>query len=63
MTQLLDKYPAEIEKILSKYPPDRKQSAVLPLLYIAQTEYGYCTPDAIREVAEIAGVEPTDGRW
>ena len=60
MTQLLEKYPAEIEKILSKYPPDRKHSAVLPLLYIAQQEYGYCTPDAIREVAEIAGVEPTE---
>jgi len=60
MTQLLEKYPTEIEKILSKYPPDRKQSAVLPLLYIAQTEYGYCTPDAIREVADIAGVEPTE---
>src|SRR3972149_4532886 len=60
MTQLLEKYPAEIEKILDKYPPDRKRSAVLPLLYIAQKEYGYCTPDAIREVAGIVGVEPTE---
>jgi NADH-quinone oxidoreductase subunit E len=60
MSALLDKHATEIEKILSKYPPDRKQSAVLPLLYIAQTEYGYCTPDAIREVADIAGVEPTE---
>src|SRR5512141_1125984 len=60
MSALFDKHATEIEKILSKYPPDRKQSAVLPLLYIAQTEYGYCTPDAIREVADIAGVEPTE---
>jgi NADH-quinone oxidoreductase subunit E len=60
MTQLLEKYPTEIEKILDKYPPDRKRSAVLPLLYIAQKEYGYCTPDAIREVAGIVGVEPTE---
>jgi NADH-quinone oxidoreductase subunit E len=57
---LQEKYSTEIEKILSKYPPERKQSAVLPLLYIAQTEYGYCTPEAIREVADIAGVEPTE---
>jgi NADH-quinone oxidoreductase subunit E len=60
MTQLLEKHPTEIEKILSKYPADRKRSAVLPLLYIAQQEYGYCTPDAIREVAAIAEVEPTE---
>jgi NADH-quinone oxidoreductase subunit E len=60
MTQLLEKYSTEIEKILSKYPPERKQSAVLPLLYIAQQEYGYCSPDAIREVAEITGVAPTE---
>ncbi len=60
MTQLLEKYSTEIEKILNKYPPDRKRSAVLPLLYIAQHEYGYCTPEAIRDVAGIVGVEPTE---
>jgi NADH-quinone oxidoreductase subunit E len=60
MPQLLEKYPTEIEKILSRYPADRKRSAVLPLLYLAQQEYGYCTPDAIREVAGIAEVEPTE---
>ena len=57
---LQEKYATEIEKILSKYPPDRKRSAVIPLLYIAQKEYGYCTPDAIRDVAGIVGVEPTE---
>ncbi len=57
---LQEKYATEIDQILSKYPPEQKQSAVLPLLYIAQQEYGYCTPDAIREVSEIAGVEPTE---
>ncbi len=57
---LRQKYAVEIEKILSKYPTERKRSAVLPLLYIAQTEYGYCTPDAIREVADIVDLEPTE---
>ena len=60
MSLLLEKHGTEIEKILGKYPPDRKRSAVLPLLYIAQQEYGYCSPDAIREVAGIVGVEPTE---
>ena len=57
---LREKYATEIEKILDKYPPDRKRSAVLPLLYMAQQEYGYCTPEAIRDVAGIVGVEPTE---
>ena len=57
---LLEKYATEIEKILSQYPPERRRSAVLPLLYIAQQEYGYCTPAAIRDVAGIVGVEPTE---
>ena len=60
MSVLLDKHATEIEKILSKYPADRRRSAVLPLLYIAQQEYGYCTPEAIRDVAGIVGVEPTE---
>ena len=57
---LLEKYPTEIEQILKKYPSDRKRSAVLPLLYIAQKEYGYCTPEAIRDVAGIVGIAPTE---
>ena len=32
MNQLLSKYPEEINAILAKYPPDRKRSAVMPLL-------------------------------
>ena len=57
---LADKHHKEINAILDKYPD--KRSAILPLLYMAQREYGYCTDDAIREVAEIAGVEPTHVR-
>ncbi len=57
---LVDKYRQDIDAILTKYPD--KRSAILPLLYIAQKEYGYCTDDGIREVAEIAGVEPTHVR-
>ena len=57
---LADKYRKELDAILSKYP-DRR-SAILPLLYIAQKEYGYCTDDAIRQVAELVGVEPTHVR-
>ena len=57
---LLEKHKADIENILSKYPPERKRSAVLPLLYLAQQEYGYCSPDAIKDVAGLIGLEPTE---
>ena len=57
---LADKHHPEIQAILARYP-DRR-SAILPLLYMAQREYGYCTDEAIREVAGLVGVEPTHVR-
>jgi NADH-quinone oxidoreductase subunit E len=55
---LLETHAAEIETILAKYA--QKRSAVLPLLYIAQDEYGHLTKDAIREVASILDLPYTD---
>src|SRR5204862_5166327 len=52
------KYGQEIDTILARYA--QKRSAVLPLLYIAQDEYGHLTDSAIREVAEILELPPTD---
>jgi NADH-quinone oxidoreductase subunit E len=58
---LLDqKYADEIARILEKYPPELKRSAVLPLLHIAQKEYGYITREAIREIADLLEINPTD---
>lgn len=54
---LAEKYADQIAKQFSKYPD--KRSAVMPLLYIAQAEYGWVTPDAIREVAALCDIEPT----
>ena len=51
---------AEIAAILTKYPPERKRSGIMPLLYLAQEEYGYCTPESMREIAELCGVDPTE---
>jgi len=51
---------AEIEQVLAKYPPDRKQSAVMPLLHLAQRETGYVTKQVVIEIAEIVGVSTTE---
>ena len=60
MNQLLQKYPQEIQTILAKYPADRKRSAVMPLLYLAQQEPGYITKQAMQEIGEILEMPVTD---
>lgn len=55
---LAQKYADEINTLLGRYPI--KNSAVLPLLYIAQDEYGYLTTDGIQEVADILGMPYTE---
>lgn len=54
---LKEKYPEKVEAVFAKYPD--KRSAVMPLLYLAQEEYGYCTPEAFVEVGELVGVDPS----
>jgi NADH-quinone oxidoreductase subunit E len=57
---IAEKYAAEIETILAKYPPDQKRSAVMPLLYLAQREGGYVTKSDMVEIGEILGITSTD---
>jgi len=57
MNNLQQKYTDRISTTLSKYPD--KRSAVMPILYIAQEEYGHVSPQGIVEVAEICEMEPT----
>src|SRR5918994_785395 len=54
------KYPNEVKQILSKYPPEHKRSAVMPLLYLAQREEGYLSKAAMQDVAQIVGITETD---
>jgi NADH-quinone oxidoreductase subunit E len=54
---LVEKYNDRIDKIFGKYPD--KRSAVMALLYIAQEEYGWITPEAVDEVAQLCGVDRT----
>ena len=57
---LTEKYPNEVKRILSKYPPEQKRSAVMPLLYLAQREEGYLTKAAMKDVAKIVEISETD---
>jgi NADH-quinone oxidoreductase E subunit len=57
---LSDNYSQEIEAILAKYPPDQKRSAVMPLLFLAQREYGLLSTEAFSEVGHLVGLRPTE---
>jgi NADH-quinone oxidoreductase subunit E len=57
---LAEKHRAEIQAILAKYPPEHKRSAVMPLLYLAQREYGHLDRQAITEVGALLDLEPTE---
>jgi NADH-quinone oxidoreductase subunit E len=56
---LADKYPEEVKKILAKYPPEQKRSAVMPLLYLVQRD-GYVTKEAMAEIAEMLEITTTE---
>lgn len=54
---LAQKYADRIQAHFAKYPD--KRSAVMPLLYIAQEEYGYVSQQGIEEVAALCEMDPT----
>ncbi len=57
---LADKYPQEVRKILAKYPPEHKRSAVMPLLYLAQRDGGYITKEAMTDIGQMLDITPTE---
>jgi NADH-quinone oxidoreductase E subunit len=51
---------AQLDGIITKYPPDRKRSAVLAALYLVQEQEGYLTASGMRHVAGILDMTPAD---
>ncbi len=54
---LQEKYGQQITDIISRYPV--KRSALIPLLYLAQEEEGYVTERAMKEIARILDLTPS----
>lgn len=54
-----EKEQQELDEILKKYPDDRKLSAVLPALYLAQRDKNWLDADDIEAVAEALEIETT----
>ena len=51
---------AEMETHLTKYPPERKRSALIPLLFVIQRERGYVDNPGVNFLAKFLGLEVTD---
>ncbi len=54
---IFDKLKDEVDDLLSRYP--EKRSALLPLLYVAQREEGYVSEPAMKEIAKILDLTPS----
>ena len=46
----------KFEETVGRYP--KKEAAMLPVLYLAQEEFGYLNPEAIEYVARLMGQSP-----
>ena len=50
----------EMESHLTKYPPERKRSALIPLLFVIQRERGYLDNPGVNFLAKFLDLEVTD---
>lgn len=60
MNKLAEQYSEEIQQILSKYPPEQKRSAVMPLLYLAQREGNYVSEQEMDDIGKILDMSRTE---
>ena len=51
---------AKLDDILTRYPPDRKRSAVLAALYLVQEQAGYLTAGGMRHIAPLLDMTPAE---
>ena len=61
--EVADFSPAVVEEMkahLTKYPPDRKRSALIPLLFVIQRERGYIDNGGANFLAQFLDLEVTD---
>jgi NADH-quinone oxidoreductase subunit E len=48
------------DRLVTRYPADRRRSAVLPALHLVQQQQGYITGHSMRYVASLLGMTPAD---
>jgi NADH-quinone oxidoreductase subunit E len=52
-------FDAQVGKILTHYPPERRSAALIPVLHVAQGIHGWLREDAMDYCGEVVGVPAT----
>lgn len=61
MTQFSDKKLAEVQQIIERYPQGKQKSALLPILHLAQEEFGgWLSVETMDYVAQLLQLEPIE---
>ncbi|AFD08736.1 NADH-quinone oxidoreductase subunit NuoE family protein [Solitalea canadensis] len=50
----------KVDEIIARYPEGRQKSALLPLLHLAQEEFGWCSTETMDYVASFLDINPIE---
>jgi NADH-quinone oxidoreductase subunit E len=51
---------AKVKEIIARYPAERQKSALLPILHVAQEQWGWLSDEVMDHVAELLSIEPIE---
>jgi NADH-quinone oxidoreductase subunit E len=50
----------KVKEIVARYPEGKQKSALIPLLHLAQEEWGWLSPETMDYVAELLQIKPVE---
>jgi NADH-quinone oxidoreductase subunit E len=60
MVQFSEEKMAKVKEIIGRYPEGKQKSALMPLLHLAQEEWGWLSVEAMDYVASLLSLEPIE---
>lgn len=60
MTQFSETKLAKVQEIIRRYPEGKQKSALIPVLHLAQEEYGWLSAETMDYVASLLQLEPIE---
>lgn len=60
MAQFSQENLQKVDKIIARYPQGKQKSALLPLLHLAQEQYGWLSVETMDYVASLLNIEPIE---
>jgi NADH-quinone oxidoreductase subunit E len=50
----------KVQEIIARYPEGKQKSALIPVLHLAQEEWGWLSPETMDYVAELLQIKPVE---